>query len=235
MKTRFLHIVGLLLLSWVAPCSWAQSSARPAHLTAIRKVQPSTMVPQEEKEDASLEQLGIKAADRKNLQRVGISVKDGDTLYLAFLKDIYIFPPYRFTSKKQERFYWRTVRDVKKTLPYAKIIAKEMQRTDSLMLKMTPREQRRFWKQYEKILFQQYEMDLRSWTASQGQMLMKLVDRETGHTSYEVIKMYRGSFSANFWQMVAKTVGNDLKEGYDGDDKDKIVERVITLVEAGQL
>ena len=66
-------------------------------------------------------------------------------------------------------------------------------------------------------------------------MLMKLMDRETNRTSYDLIKKYRGKASANFWQFVAKLFKNDLKEEYDADDKDKIIERVINLVEAGQL
>ena len=72
-------------------------------------------------------------------------------------------------------------------------------------------------------------------TASQGQMLMKLMDRESDQTSYEIIKHYRGQASANFWQFVAKLFKNDLKEEYDGDDKDRIIEHVIYLVETNQL
>ena len=64
---------------------------------------------------------------------------------------------------------------------------------------------------------------------------MKLMDRETDRTSYELIKQYRGKVTADFWQFIAKLFKNDLKEGYDGTDKDRIIERVITLVEAGQL
>ena len=67
------------------------------------------------------------------------------------------------------------------------------------------------------------------------EMLMKLIDRESGVTSYEVIELYKGSLAANFWQGIAKMFGNDLKEEYDGKDKDKITERIILLVEAGQL
>ena len=72
-------------------------------------------------------------------------------------------------------------------------------------------------------------------TASQGQMLMKLIDRESGVTSYDVIELYKGSLAANFWQGMAKMFGNDLKAEYDGNDKDKITERIILLVESGQL
>lgn len=164
-----------------------------------------------------------------------VQVNDGDTLYIKTLRTVYVYPPLRFKNKKQEKFYWRTVRDVKKTLPIAKILTQEMIRTHDIMSKMSRREQRKFWKQYEKMLYAQYEDQFRGMTASQGQMLMKLIDRECGHTSYDVIKFYKGGFVASFWQTVAKMVGNDLKEEYDGSDKDKITERIITLVEAGQL
>ena len=141
-----------------------------------------------------------------------------------------------FKNKRQERFYWRTVRDVKKTLPYAKLLAKEMEYADKELAKLPDKKsQRKWWKQYEKQLFKKYEQDFRHMTASQGQMLMKLMDRESDRTSYEIIQQYRGTFSANFWQFVAKLFKKDLKEGYDAADKDRIVERVINLVEAGQL
>jgi len=159
----------------------------------------------------------------------------GDTVGLAFLRDVYVFPKMKFKNKKQERFYWRTVRDVKKTLPYAKILAKEMEKTSELMQSMNRRQRRKFWKQYEKLLFQRYEGSFRDMTASQGQMLMKLIDRESGVTSYDVIELYKGSLAANFWQGLAKMFGNDLKAEYDGNDKDKITERIILLVESGQL
>lgn len=160
---------------------------------------------------------------------------EGDTVGLVWLRDLYCFPKMRFRNKRQERFYWRTVRDVKKTLPYAKLIAQEIETTGSMLEQMNKKQQRKFWKEYEKWLFQRFEGDFRNMTARQGQMLMKLVDRETDYTSYEVIQQYKGSFVANFWQGIAKLFGNDLKEDYDGNDKDQIVERIIILVENGQL
>ncbi len=164
-----------------------------------------------------------------------IQVVNGDTLYLKHLRDVYVFPPMRFKNKRQERFYWRTVRDVKKTLPIAKILHQEMIRTDEVMSHMTRREQRKFWKQYERLLYDQYEDQFRHMTARQGQMLMKLVDRECGRTSFTVIEFYKGKFVANCFQALAKMFGNDLKAEYDASDKDKITERIILLVEAGQL
>ena len=167
---------------------------------------------------------------------VRLQVSQNDTFYLAHLQDVWVYPKMVFTSKKQERFYWKTVRDVKRTLPLAKELAKEMQVADQ-QLAMLPddKARRKWWRQYEKYLFQKYENNFRRMTASQGQMLMKLMDRESERTSYEIIKHYRGKASANFWQFVAKLFKNDLKEEYDANDKDRIVERVINLVEAGQL
>lgn len=165
-----------------------------------------------------------------------LRVENGDTVYLAYLHDVYVYPPLKFKNKKQERFYWRTMRDVKKTLPYAKMISRDMEFADEELAKIQdPKARRRWWKKYEKYLFQKYEQDFRGMYASQGQMLMKLMDRESDRTSYELIKQYRGKASANWWQFVAKLFKNDLKEEYDAQDKDKIVERVINLVEAGQL
>lgn len=170
------------------------------------------------------------------LDSVQLQVRGLDTFYLARMHEIWVYPKMVFKNKQQERFYWRTVRDVKKTLPFAKMLSKEMLYADKQLSKIDDKRMRkRWWKEHERYLFRKYEQDFRGMTASQGQMLMKLMDRESDRTSYEIIKHYRGKASANFWQFIAKLFKNDLKEGYDAADKDRIVERVINLVEAGQL
>ena len=169
-------------------------------------------------------------------EQVLAKVENGDTIYVVALHDLYVYAPLKFKNKRQERFYWRTVRDVKKTLPYARMIRADMEFADEELAKIQdPKERKRWWKKYEKYLFNKYEDDFRHMYASQGQMLMLLMSRETDHTSYDLIKLYRGKASANWWQFVAKLFKNDLKEEYDGNDKDAISERVIHLVEAGQL
>lgn len=171
-----------------------------------------------------------------HIKAIEIIENGEDTLYATYLKEISIFPELRFKNKKQERFYWRTVRDVKKTLPYAKLIKKDIQYADSVLRTFsTEKEKRQWWRKFEKQLFRKYEKDFRGMYASQGMMLMKLVNRETSQTGYDLIKHYKGKFTANFWQFIAKLFKNDLKEEYDENDKDKIVERVIILVESGQL
>ncbi|MCQ2324122.1 MAG: DUF4294 domain-containing protein [Paludibacteraceae bacterium] len=176
------------------------------------------------------------SAATTHLDSLLLQVRGDDTIFLAYLHDVYIYPPLVFKNKRQETFYWKTVRDVKKTLPYAKLITKEMAYADTELAKLsTDRERRQWWRKFERSLFKKYEADFRDMYASQGRMLMKLMDRENDRTSYELIRQYRGKASADFWQFIAKIFKNDLKEGYDGDDKDRIIERVINLVEAGQL
>lgn len=185
---------------------------------------------------ALLTLLGAAGHANPVVDSVRLQVNNHDTFYLARMHDIYVYPKMVFKSKSQERFYWRTVRDVKKTLPFAKKLAIEMQVADQRLSELPDDKARRqWWRQHEKYLFKKYEQHFRKMTASQGQMLMKLMDRESDRTSYEIIKHYRGKASANFWQFIAKLFKNDLKEEYDATDKDRIVERVINLVEAGQL
>ncbi len=175
-------------------------------------------------------------AANNHLDSVLFRIDGTDTMYIAFLHDVYVYPPLQFKNKRQEKFYWRTVRDVRKTLPYAKLITADMAQADAELAKLaTDKERRKWWRQYERYLFKKYEKDFRNMYASQGRMLMLLMDRESDKTSYELIRQYKGKASADFWQFIAKLFKNDLKEEYDAADKDRIIERVITLVEAGQL
>ena len=179
---------------------------------------------------------GTMLAADKYLDSCMIRVQDGDTMFLAYLHEVWVYPPMKFKNKKQEKFYWRTVRDVKKCLPYAKMITKDMQYADAELAKIPDKkEQKKWWRKFERQLFKKYEKDFRGMYASQGRMLMILLDRETDRTSYDLIKQYKGKAAANWWQFIAKLFKNDLKEEYDATDKDRITERVINLVEAGQL
>ncbi len=165
-----------------------------------------------------------------------IVTERNDTIFLTNLHPLYVFPPIKFKNKKQEKFYWRTVRDVKKTLPYARIVGKTLNdANDHLMQLPTDEARKAYLKNLEKQVKKKYEPDLRKMTFSQGKMLIKLINRETSYTSYDLIKMYRGNFVAGFWQGIARLFGTDLKMEYDGKDKEQIIERVILLVESGQL
>src|SRR5574344_239105 len=165
-----------------------------------------------------------------------IAVYGTDTIPWVELREVPIYPPIK--NKKQEKFYWKTVRDVRKVYSYVKIVGGEYARINSMFDTIQDvKIRKKFMKKYEKELLKKYEPILRTFTLSQGKMMIKLIDRETNKTSYTLIKEFRGGFVAWWWQLFAKLVGADLKEDYDFSkkEKDRIIERVITLYEAGLL
>jgi hypothetical protein len=97
------------------------------------------------------------------------------------------------------------------------------------------RDQNNFLQQYEKDIFKEYEDDMKKLTFSQGKILIKLIERETQNTSFDLIRQYRGKFSATFWQSIARIFGADLKADYDPAGEDYLIEQVIIEIEAGRL
>ncbi len=165
-----------------------------------------------------------------------VRIEEGDTVYEFALDDVDVLYHKPFKDKEQEKFFAKMVRDVKVALPYAKIISAEMKLTNKKLYEMKDDKQRKkFLDQYEKEVFKKYEANLKKLTISQGRILLKLIDRECEQTSYELVKIYRGAFSAFFWQGMAKLFGSTLKSEYDPQGADKTLERIILLVEAGKL
>lgn len=164
-------------------------------------------------------------------------VEDGDTLFLDNLPERFVFYRPRNKAERREwREYYRTIYNFKKVYPYA-LKAKEITAdADSTLANsdFTARERERYLRQYEKRLFKEFEKPLRSMTVSQGRLLLKLLDRELGRTSYYVIKNYRGGAAAGFWQGVAKLFGSDLKQPYDRYGEDRLIEELVLLYQQGQ-
>ena len=162
----------------------------------------------------------------------------GDTIGSIYLPEVPIYPPIKFKNKKTEKFYWKTVRDVKKVYPYMKFIGTEYKRINAICDTISDAKvKKKYMKMYEKQLLDEYKPVMKTFTLSQGKMLIKLIDRELEATSYELIKQFRGGFVAWWWQLFAKMLGADLKDDFDASEKekDRIIERVITLYEAGVL
>ena len=152
--------------------------------------------------------------------------------------EVKVFPPLKFKNKKEEEFYWRTVRDVKKALPYAKLICETLIETyEYIETFPTQKEREEHLKKMEGAVFEQYKPALKKFTKSQAQMLIKLINRETNQSSYNILKAFLGSFRAGFWQTFGRFFGVNLKTSYkpDKDRKDAIIERIATKVELGQL
>ena len=164
--------------------------------------------------------------------------EDGDTVPVFALTGITVFPELKFKNKKEENFYWRTVRDVKLTLPYAKLIAETLIETyEYIETFPTKKERDDYLKQMEKSLFEQYKPILKRFSRRQARVLVKLIQRETHQSSYDIIRAFLGSFRAGFWQGFGKLFGVSLKAGYDpaGDREDAILERVACGVEEGTI
>ncbi|MBP7965056.1 MAG: DUF4294 domain-containing protein [Paludibacteraceae bacterium] len=167
---------------------------------------------------------------------VPIEVRGSDTIYIFTLPNVYIYPPLRFKNKQQEKYYWKLVRDVKKTLPYSKLITKTIQETNDTLMRITnKRERDRYMRKFEKEIYKKNESSFKNMTFNQGKLLIRLIDRECDATSYELIRAYRGSFTAGFYQLFAKIFGADLKAEYGSGKNDALIERIILQVESGQL
>jgi len=177
---------------------------------------------------------GIEPKDQKH--KTYATMDHGDTIPVGYLSSIYVYPREKFKSEKDERYYWKLVRDVKKVYPLSKIVYYTLSETMDYVATLPDQKSRdQHLKKMEHDLIKQYEPVLRKMTYSQGKILIKLIDRECKTSSYELIRAYRGSFSAGFWQGVGKLFHIDLKSEYDPVGEDYLLERVVIKVEQGQL
>jgi hypothetical protein len=161
-----------------------------------------------------------------------------DTLCMLVFNPITIYPPERFHNKAEEALYWKTVRDVKKTLPYAKLICSTLLETyDYLNTFKTEKEKKDYLKQFEKGIFAQYKPQMKHFTKNQGKLMIKLVNRETDQSSYDIVKAYLGTFRATFWDAFGHFFGANLRSGYNPDKnkQDAMIERICVRVEVGLL
>ncbi len=167
---------------------------------------------------------------------VYLAVINGDTMPYIRLRTVTIIPPRVFKNERERRRYTRLVRNIKKVLPYAKIAQTKLFVINQHLKKIPDKKARRkYLKQQERILKKEYGPELTNLTISQGRLLIKLIDRETNNTSYDLIKQFRGSLSAFVWQSVARVFGENLKDEYDAKEEDKYIEEILIRIENGQL
>lgn len=162
--------------------------------------------------------------------------ENGDSLTLVILPDIPVYPPKEFKNEKQLQQYQRLVRDVKKTLPYAKLIYATLIETYEYMETLPDEKSRQeHVKRMEKELFDQYKPVLKKMSLSQGKLLIRLVDRECNQSSFNLAKAFLGSFRANFWNIFASMFGASLKSTWEPEGKDAAAEKIVRLVEIGAI
>ena len=161
-------------------------------------------------------------------------VEGSDTIPIIDLPEVRVYQRRDFEYLYLKRRYRRMIRNIKKAYPYARIAADELKKLDNHLLTLdSEKEQKAYVNQAEKEIMKRFEKDVRKLTVTQGIILVKLIDRETGRTSYQVIKELKGGFTAFFWQGIARIFGNNLKTEYDPVYQDKVMEDIVLGIEAG--
>ena len=213
--------VTLVILAGAAPSAWAQ-------------------LPDDDPDFAgeTIGDVSVGTGRKRATRGYYFTEMEGDTVMMIVMNEVVVFPPLKFRNKKEEEFYWRTVRDVRRTLPYAKLICETLLETYEYIETFPTQEEReKHLKQMEKSVFEQYKPALKKFSKSQAKMLIKLINRETDQSSYDILKAFLGTFRAGFWQTFGRFFGVNLKTSYhpDKDREDAIIERVATAIEQGTL
>ena len=168
--------------------------------------------------------------------KVSKVIDKGDSIPYMEMSNVYVYPKITFDSKQKQNAYLRLVRNVKKVLPIAKeanqIIVETYEYLETLPNKKARDEH---LKLVEKSIVRDYKPKMKKLTYSQGKLLIKLVYRECDSSTYDIVKAVLGPVRAGFWQAFAWCFGASLKKGYDPEGVDRLTERVVLMVEAGQL
>ncbi len=163
-------------------------------------------------------------------------IDDGDTIPNVTIGEVIIFPEKKFKNRYQAWRYRKLVRDLKRVYPYAKMAKNKLDKMEKEFLELeTEKERKKYIKTIEKQLMDEFGSELKKLTITQGRLLLKLIDRETGSTSYILLQELRGNFSAVFWQAIARLFGSNLKSEYDPQGEDRIIERIVLLIEHDQI
>ena len=179
-----------------------------------------------------------KNADPNKINVVYGQINGNDTMLIVYLPEVDIDLLSRYYEITQTRQGRRLVYNVKKVYPYAKIAGEKMKEYDTILAGISnTSERKRLMKQAEEEISNEYTEELKKLTFSQGAILIRLIDRETGNTSYQVVQELRGKVRAFFYQGFARIWGYNLKSEYDPSTnrEDDEIETIITLLERGQI
>lgn len=157
--------------------------------------------------------------------------ENGDTTLVVHLSPVYVF-----NRKVDLRRYRRLVEAVKKVYPVAQAAKAQMVRMEEQLSRIESRkEQRKYIRGIAAQIEREYTPVLKRMTRTQGRVLLKLIDRETDYTAYEILREFRGGFVAGFWQGISRIFGQNLKSAYDPEGEDRAIEQIVVYYEAGWL
>ncbi len=162
-------------------------------------------------------------------------VEGNDTIYIDHIRASKVYSRLPKMKGREWRQYYRLVHNFSKAYPYALVAKKLVMEADSTIAadKLKGAKREKYISKVQKELFDVFEGQMRSLTVSQGALIMKLIDREVGKSSYSIIKGYKSGITAGFWQGIAKIFGSDLKKPYDPEGEDKATEELVQIWEAG--
>ena len=168
--------------------------------------------------------------------KVGKVLHEGDSIQYMEMNNVYVYPQLTFKNKKQAQAYMRLVTNVKKVLPLAKEAKQLLYETTEVLETIPTKEGKdEHMKKVESEIIKTYKPKMKKLTYSQGKLLIKLVDRECHSSTFEIVQAFMGPFRAGFWQTFAWAFGASLKKGYDPEGVDRLTERVVLMVESGQI
>ena len=168
--------------------------------------------------------------------KVGKVLENGDSIQYMEMNNVYVYPPIAFSSKKQQMAYNRLVKNVKIVLPIAKEARKIMMETAEYLETLPDKNAKEaHMKLVERSIMKEYKPRMKKLTFSQGKLLIKLIYRESNSSGYELIQAFLGPVRAGFYQAFAWAFGASLKKRYDPEGVDRLTERVVLMVEAGQI
>ena len=168
--------------------------------------------------------------------KVGKVFEGGDSIQYMEMNNVYVFPPVVFENKKQEGAYMRLVKNVKIVLPIAKEAKMIMMETAEYLETLPDAKAREeHLERVEKSIMKEYKPRMKKLSYSQGKLLIKLIYRESHSSGYELIQAFLGPVRAGFYQAFAWAFGASLKKEYDPEGIDRLTERIVLMVEAGQL
>ena len=191
---------------------------------------------------ANAQEKPAKEADNDSVPSLVPMVKvskvlDGkDSIQYVEYNYVYVYPEITFKSQRQKQAYMRLVNNVKKTLPIAKEARVLLMETAEILETLPDKKAKdAHMKLVEQEVVRTYKPRMKKLTYSQGKLLIKLVDRECNSTAFEAMQAFLGPVRSGFWQAFAWMFGASLKKGYDAEGADRLTERIILMVEAGQL
>ena len=162
-------------------------------------------------------------------------IEGNDTIYIDEIEASRVWEKLPKQKGKDWRRYYRLVHNFSKAYPYALVAKKLVIEADSTIAanKLKGAKREKYINEVQKELFDVFEGQMRNLTVSQGALIMKLIDREVGKSSYNIIKDYTSGLAAGFWQGVAKIFGTDLKKPYDPEGEDALTEELVKIWEDG--